>query len=217
MLWFKCPLTQWLEGTWRQEIQSRSKQALADLCGLFVERRTWRGSRSKGGGRRVSPPRKSDRKSLIFPWHTQPPRTHPFRVRRLARGNMHTISRANTLLKPGAPPPTSAQQPPPLPQSLPGRLSLSLSPRSPSHLCLCGAAAAQRTEGAAFTSEHISHQMSPFAASPSNIQADNAPCILNIWLTTSPTKGAGWRSGLHGWWNSKPHRQWHLELVHTTL
>lgn len=58
-------------------------------------------------------------------------------------------------------------------------LSLSLS-RSPSHLCLCGAAAAQRTEGAAFTSEHISHQMSPFAASPSNIRADNAPCILNI-------------------------------------
>lgn len=72
----------------------------------------------------------------------------------------------------------------------------SLSPLSPSHLCLCGAAAAQRTEGAAFTSEHISHQMSPFAASPSNIQADNAPCILNIWLTTAPTKGAGWRSGL---------------------
>ena len=59
-------------------------------------------------------------------------------------------------------------------------LSLSLSPLPLSHLCLCRAAAAQRTERAAFTSEHISHQMSPFAASPSNIQADNAPCILNI-------------------------------------
>lgn len=59
-------------------------------------------------------------------------------------------------------------------------LSRSLSSLPLSHLCLCRAAAAQRTEGAAFTSEHISHQMSPFAASPSNIQADNAPCILNI-------------------------------------
>ncbi|CAL8261421.1 unnamed protein product [Arctogadus glacialis] len=34
--------------------------------------------------------------------------------------------------------------------------------------------------GAAFTSEPISHQMSPLAASPSNIQADNALCILSI-------------------------------------
>lgn len=89
--------------------------------------------------------------------------------------------------------------PPPWPSDHPlfSYLSLAVSLSLPlSHLCLCRAAAAQRTEGAAFTSEHISHQMSPFAASPSNIQADNAPCILNIWLTMSPTKGAGWCSGL---------------------
>lgn len=71
-------------------------------------------------------------------------------------------------------------------------LSLAVSVALPlSHLCLCRAAAAQKTEGPAFTSEHISHQMSPFAASPSNIQADNAPCILNIWLTPVSTRGLG--------------------------
>lgn len=30
-----------------------------------------------GGGCHVSPPPKSDGKSLIFPWHTQPPKTQP--------------------------------------------------------------------------------------------------------------------------------------------
>lgn len=149
---------------------------------------------------RVLLPPKSDRKSLIFPWHTQPPiLTHTPSQSDGWRGEnthsdtaTHTIRHTNTLLKPCALPPTLGQWPPPLSPICPW-LSLSL---PLSHLCLCGAAAAQRTEGAAFTSEHISHQMSPFAASPSNIQADNAPCILNIWLTTSPTKGAGWRSGL---------------------
>ena len=123
-----------------------------------------------------------------------PPEHTPFRSQTAGVVNMHTISHANTLLQNLEP------YPPPRPGDHPLfpylSLAVSLSSLPLSHLCLCGAAAAQRTEGAAFTSEHISHQMSPFAASPSNIQADNAPCILNIWLTTSPTKGAGWRSGL---------------------
>lgn len=42
------------------------------------------------------------------------------------------------------------------------------------------AAAAQGTVGMAFTSEPISHQMSPSAASVSNSPADNVPRMLNI-------------------------------------
>ena len=116
-------------------------------------------------------------KIIDFPMtYPNPPKHTPSESDGWSGECAHHLTFRNTLLKPGALPPNSGLQPPPLPY-----LSLAVSLLLPlSHLCLCRAAAAQRTEGAAFTSEHISHQMSPFAASPSNIQADNAPCILNI-------------------------------------
>lgn len=121
-----------------------------------------------------------------------PPRTRPFRVRRLTWRTCTPSYIQTHSSKLDPPPPLSPAATPSTPMSP----WLFPSPCSPSHLCLCRAAAAQRTEGTAITSEHISHQMSPFPASPSNIQGDNAPCILNIWLTASPVKGAGWSCGL---------------------
>lgn len=116
-------------------------------------------------------------KVIDFPMTCPTPHNTPLHSQTAGVVSTHTTAHTNTLLQPREPypPPRGPVTTPPHPSL--GRVSL-LS--SASHLCLCGAAAAQRTEGAAFTSEHISHQMSPFAASPSNIQADNAPRILNI-------------------------------------
>lgn len=118
-------------------------------------------------------------KVIDFPMTYPTPPKHTLQSQTAGVVNMHTISHEKK--KPCSLNPEP--YPPPWPRDHPlfSYLSLAVSLSLPlSHLCLCRAAAAQRTEGAAFTSEHISHQMSPFAASPSNIQADNAPCILNI-------------------------------------
>ena len=139
-----------------------------------------------GGGRREATGSEGEatvlhilgnQKVIDFPMTYPTPQSTPHPSQTAGVVSMHTISHLQT--RSSNPDP----YPPPRPcdHLLYPYLSLAVSLLLPlSHLCLCRAAAAQRTEGAAFTSEHISHQMSPFAASPSNIQADNAPCILNI-------------------------------------
>lgn len=128
MLWLNWPLTHSLEGTWLQETQSRSKRALVDLCGLFVVRRTWRGSRERRGRLLCFTSSKIRQKVIDFPMTYPTPQNTPLQSQTAGVVNMHTISHTNTLLKPGTLPPTLARRPPPLPLSLPGCLSLSLAP-----------------------------------------------------------------------------------------
>lgn len=174
-----------------KQIKTSTFWSVWSLCGAADVVRQW-GARGRLPCFTSS---KIRQKVIDFPMTYPTPPKHTLQSQTAGVVNMHTISHEKK--KPCSLNPEP--YPPPWPSDHPlfSYLSLAVSLSLPlSHLCLCRAAAAQRTEGAAFTSEHISHQMSPFAASPSNIQADNAPCILNIWLTMSPTKGAGWCSGL---------------------
>lgn len=157
-----------LDSNWFEETQSRSTRDLAGVCVVSL----WM------GGACFTSFSKRHRQKVIDFLTTAPPsrtsaawwNTPPFWSQTASQHHLKPHNRAP------CPPPQIWRQP--------------LTPQSPpplsTHLCLVGAAAAQRTERAAFTSEHISHQMSPFAARPFDIQADNALCILNIWLSTAP-------------------------------
>lgn len=216
MLWLKWPLTQWLEGTWLQETQSRSKQAPVDLCGLFVGRRTWRGSREQRGRPACFTSSKIRQKVIDFPMTYPTPQNTPLQSQTAGVVNVHTISHTNTLLKPGALPPTSAQQPPPLPLSLPGRLSL-LAP-----LLIYVFAEQLLPRELREQHSHLStlvtrcHLLLP-AHRTSRQTMPHAFWTSDLRRLLQRGLGGALDSNSHGWWNSKPRRQWHLELVHTTL
>lgn len=97
------------------------------------------GSEERGGGCTTCFTSLKIRQKVIdFPMTYPTPQNTPLQSQTAGVVNMHTISHSNTLLKPGALPPTSARRPPPLPLSLP--VSLALSPHSP---CLIYAFAEQ--------------------------------------------------------------------------
>lgn len=91
-------------------------------------RRTWRGRQGARGRPPCFTSSKIRQKVIDFPMTYPTPQNTPLQSQTAGVGNMHTISHTNTLLKPGALPPTSARRPPPLPLSLPGCLSLCRSP-----------------------------------------------------------------------------------------
>lgn len=197
-----------MDGTWLQETQSRSKQALVDLCGLFVEWWLWRGSR------------KSDGKSLIFPWqsphpppnaqkHT-PPESDGWRGE---HAHHLTYKRA-----PQTRSPTPHLGPATTPSSpISPWLSLSLSP---------------------FLIYAFAEQLLPRELREQHSHLSTLVTRCHLLLPAHRTSRqtmphAFWTSDLRrlpqkglrgaldfnslGWWSSKPRRQWHLQLVYTHL
>lgn len=116
VLWFKVPLSQWHQGALLPERKKKADRAEArsihtggEVAGHDAEAVVFHLLQ------------KSDTKSLIFP-------THPTTLYSQMAGVQNAPFRSETgSLKPGALPPTSSQQPPPLTPAV----SLSLSPSLP--------------------------------------------------------------------------------------
>lgn len=211
-----CDSTQWLEGTRLQETQSRSKQALVNLCGLFVVWRTLGGSMERRGEAACFTSLKIRQKVIDFPMTYPTPQHTPLRIQTAGVGNMHTISHTNMLLKPGALPPTSVPATTP---SSPISPWLSLSPFP----CLIYAFAEQLLPRELREQHsHLStlvtrcHLLLP-AHRTSRQTMPHAFWTSDLRRLLQRGLGGALDSNSHGWWSLQPRRQWHLQLVHTQL